>query len=282
MDRAFIQRVSEFGNGNNIATITPPIITVNQSNYNPAGLEECSILRLITNGNRQITGLMAPKGNLDYQLPLKLTNTVSVTTGSNLVTSAGFNGEIAVGDKIFFNGSTVVNTGDLTYIVASIINNTSLTLTSAYKGMTGSSLIAYATGPTSTIGATNGSANITGVRTAFLSQLGAGNKLKINNVEYTVASVTSDILLTLTTNYTGISGANFIAYKDSYRRRLIYIINANVSNLWIQFNTNNASSAPDNRYLAFNYGSATIYRGCGKLFLYDTNSFRWRILSDYY
>ena len=40
--------------------LTPPQITANQDNYNPAGLNACWMLRLQTDASRNITGLQAP------------------------------------------------------------------------------------------------------------------------------------------------------------------------------------------------------------------------------
>ena len=40
--------------------ITPPLITVNQNDYAPAGINTANFVRLSTNGNRQITGIIKP------------------------------------------------------------------------------------------------------------------------------------------------------------------------------------------------------------------------------
>lgn len=42
------------------ATITPPIITGNENDYAPAGLEESTLLRLSSTGTWDITGIQAP------------------------------------------------------------------------------------------------------------------------------------------------------------------------------------------------------------------------------
>jgi len=54
---------------------------------------------------------------------------------------------------------------------------------------------------TGTIAVTNGSASVTGTGTSFLLELSRDDKLIIESVEYTVASVTSATALTLTENY---------------------------------------------------------------------------------
>lgn len=42
------------------SAITPPTITANQTNYNPAGFQTCNIMFLSSSGNRTITGFAQP------------------------------------------------------------------------------------------------------------------------------------------------------------------------------------------------------------------------------
>lgn len=61
-----------------------------------------------------------------------------------------------------------------------------------------------------TIAVTNGSPNVTGTGTVFTTQLSAGSIILINGVSYTVASITNDTSLTLTTNYAGANASGII------------------------------------------------------------------------
>ena len=56
---------------------------------------------------------------------------------------------------------------------------------------------------TGTIGVPNGSATVTGVGTTFTTQLKAGSFIVIAGVKYKVLSITSNTVLTLTSNYEG-------------------------------------------------------------------------------
>jgi hypothetical protein len=56
---------------------------------------------------------------------------------------------------------------------------------------------------TGTIGVPNGSATVTGVSTTFTTQLKAGSFIVIAGVKYKILSITSNTVLTLTSNYEG-------------------------------------------------------------------------------
>lgn len=56
---------------------------------------------------------------------------------------------------------------------------------------------------TGTIGVPNGSATVTGVSTTFTTQLKAGSFVVIAGVKYKILSITSNTVLTLTSNYEG-------------------------------------------------------------------------------
>jgi hypothetical protein len=62
-----------------------------------------------------------------------------------------------------------------------------------------------------TIAVTNGSANVTGTGTEFLTQVSPDDRLLIADVEYTVASVTTDTALVLTENYTATTATGLTA-----------------------------------------------------------------------
>ncbi len=65
---------------------------------------------------------------------------------------------------------------------------------------------------TGTVSVTNTSATLTGSGTTFLAQLSRDDKLVIEGVEYTIASIASDTSLTLTENYTGLTASGITIY----------------------------------------------------------------------
>lgn len=65
---------------------------------------------------------------------------------------------------------------------------------------------------TGTVTVTNGSATVTGSGTSYLAQLSRDDKLVIEGVEYTIASVSTNTSLSLTENYTGNTASGITIY----------------------------------------------------------------------
>lgn len=154
---------------------------------------------------------------------------VSVTNGSTAVTSASLFPQTIVGRSGF-----QVSIGGTQYTVAGVASRSSLTLTTAYGGSTGSatmtlykfvllriysdqSFSTYASSPTSvTVSVTNGSATVTSATlfpSAYIGAVGTFPVL-INNVRYQVYYVTSTSSLTLTTPYLGSTGSTTLAFNS--------------------------------------------------------------------
>jgi uncharacterized repeat protein (TIGR01451 family) len=139
------------------------------------------------NGNRELDVVAGP-------------GTVAATNGSTTITGTGTSFlNYHANEPIVING--------VLYTIASVASDTSLTLTAAYTGTTGSGLT-YTAPPagTGTVEVSNGSTLVTGTGTTF-SNYSTGQAITIAGVPYTIASVTSDTSLTLTTNYTGTTGS---------------------------------------------------------------------------
>lgn len=158
------------------------------------------------------------------------TFTVTATAGSATVTSAslfpsGTNG--IVGKSGF-----TVTIGGTYYTVAAVASTSSLTLTTAFTGTTGSTslvlfpyvlLRAYPTASfqsstqtssTATVAVTNGSATVTSAALfpTMYTGVSGGYQVLINSTPYQVLWQASTSSLTLTTNYQGTSGAATITF----------------------------------------------------------------------
>jgi len=99
--------------------------------------------------------------------------------------------------KSFATNPVAVNgTSNLTFT----ITNSNATSTASLTGISFTDTLPLLT-LQGTVAVTNGSPTITGTGTAFRTQLAANSIISISGVSYTVLSITSDTLLTLTANY---------------------------------------------------------------------------------
>jgi hypothetical protein len=136
------------------------------------------------------------------------TTNVNVTNGSAAVVGTGASGGTRF--LIYHTGELFFIAG-VPYTIASVTDNTHLTLTTPYAGATANN-VAYTGNPQSsvTLAVTGGSPAIVGTGTTFTNYR-AGDGITINNggggngtwFAYTILSITDDTHLTLTTNYAG-------------------------------------------------------------------------------
>jgi hypothetical protein len=103
---------------------------------------------------------------------------------------------------------------------------------------------------TGSVNVTNGSAAVVGAGTAWLSKAYAGLTFRVGGVDYTVATVTSETGLTLTTNYTGSTLAGQV-YELRQKR---YTVNGTLG-------TENSPLANLKRLLQAGAGTATWVQG---------------------
>jgi len=157
------------------------------------------------------------------------TITVTATNGSSTVTSASLFPQNIVGRSGF-----QVSIGGSQYVVAGVASRSSLTLTTAFSGVTGStsmtlykfvllrvysdqSFTTYSGNPTSvTAAVTNGSTTVTSAALFPPALVGAVGTFAvlIDNVRYQVFYVGSTSSLTLTSPYTGSSGAAQVSFNS--------------------------------------------------------------------
>lgn len=159
----------------------------------------------------------------DQQMPATsgqiIYGAINLTNGSATVTAqnSAFTTQLAVGSYLTF-GSDPTKTQ---YKVSAIASDTSLTLSAAYGGSTVSGTTARLyTVLAGTVGATNGSAAVTGSGTSFTTALSVGQWLIFSNdptnTPYQILSITSSTALTLATNYAGTTATGLTATVQSY------------------------------------------------------------------
>ncbi len=151
-----------------------------------------------------------------------IAGSVALTNGSTTVTGTGTTfttGNVLGGGSLA--GAWLVFSNDLTftpYQVASVTNNTALTLASNYAGSTTGSVNASARVIINSVSVTNGSAAVTGGGTSFTTQLQDATTSTPSWVvfsgdptatPYQIQSITSNTALTLATAYAGATGSGF-------------------------------------------------------------------------
>jgi hypothetical protein len=116
--------------------------------------------------------------------------TISLTTGSQNVTGTGTSFSASnIGQKFTVGGI-------YTYTIATVTNATTITIsTPAITTLANTSYLLRAIASV-----TAGSPTLTGIGTDFLTSLAIGHFVTINGVDYTVLSITSDTVATLSAN----------------------------------------------------------------------------------
>jgi hypothetical protein len=186
----------------------------------------------VTNGSPSVSGAGTNWVGLTTNSPIQfsgssLSGTLSFTNGSASVSGSGtsFLTQIAVGQGFTVSGGSPTAAGS--YVVASITNNTSLTLVTPYlgantSGVTATPIYIISTVSASAItltsnylGTSSSSATLTplntiiiGSGTSFLTQLKAGQVIRFtkgtsttDGQPYSIASIQSNTQLTLDQNY---------------------------------------------------------------------------------
>jgi len=156
--------------------------------------------------------------NGDFEISLlsltQLTGTLNVVNGVAVVNGIGtsFLTELVAGEQIVIDG--VVYTIDL------ITNDTVLTLTQVYSGITDTGLDFFkkSTKKAGTIAVTNSNATVLGSGTSFLLDYSIGNTIIIEGVDYLIDDIVNNNELTLSFAYTGAtnSGLNHFKGDSSY------------------------------------------------------------------
>lgn len=153
----------------------------------------------------------------DYYLaaPKKLTNELDLTgtvyvnngeyTVNGEVGTTFFNTELAANDFIDISGRT--------YKVSSVTNNSLLTLVSPYTGSSISPPGIKAVKLTGTA-SVDGTINVIGTGTVFLTDLANGDYIKIGGQILKIDSVDSDTTLRLTSNYPGVANEGLKIYRE--------------------------------------------------------------------
>jgi flagellar hook protein FlgE len=143
------------------------------------------------------------------------TNTTRALTGSidptasTSVTGVGtaFTTELAIGDRINVNGEIRK--------VATITNATNLTTETAFTDTGNDTALSAGTGVlTGSLTTTNPSSTVDGTGTAFTTELAVGDSITVNGQTRVISTITSDILLTVTADFT-VAGPDTSAMTDS-------------------------------------------------------------------
>ena len=138
-----------------------------------------------------------------------LSGTLSVTNGSAAVVGSGtsFTTELTAGEQIIIEG--------VGYTIYSITDNTHMTLTATYTGSTDSGLDLYRKSDkkAGTVSVTNGSTDVIGSGTSFLTDYAIGDTITIAGVDYLVGNVASDNELALSFVYAGSTDSGLNHYK---------------------------------------------------------------------
>ncbi len=162
----------------------------------------------------------------DQQMPTSsasiITGQVQLVNGSPTVNglATGFTTQLAVGGSLTF----VNDPAKGVYTISTITSDTQLTLSANYTGPSTAAntgtVAKTLTLVTGTVGATNGSAAVTGSGTSFTTQLSVGQWLTFSGDAtkgvYQIASITSATALTLATNYAGATLAGQTATVQSF------------------------------------------------------------------
>jgi len=162
----------------------------------------------------------------DLSDTVALTGSVTFTNNSQTVTGVGtlFLSEVTPGMILTDSSGLIFG------VVTAVASNTSLSLEDPWIGSTGVSSPAYKVNFNGTISLTgsvtftNGSSAVTGVGTAFLSQLQVGDTI-IDDTGLTqgiVSTIASNTSLTLTANWAGSTGVSINARKLVYTEPLLW------------------------------------------------------------
>ena len=79
--------------------LTPPLFAVNQSNYNPVGLQSATLLRISATSPSSVTGLIEPTAPV-WKFLWVVNIGVSNITLTNLDGTSGANNQFAIGSNI--------------------------------------------------------------------------------------------------------------------------------------------------------------------------------------
>ncbi|WP_127716899.1 LamG-like jellyroll fold domain-containing protein [Halobacteriovorax sp. HLS] len=187
---------------------------------NLSGYEEISGYVTITSGTAVATGVGT---QFTKEFFKHASGSVSIGSGTTLVTGLNtlFTTEFSVGDRIVI--------ADEEHIVAAIATNTSLTLQSNHtSGATRERIRKYLSG---TVDIASGTSTVTGTSTLFTTELLVGQRIRIGNEFFTVASIANDTSLNVTevaidnsstANLSLVEGLTYkIASEDFVPRRIV-------------------------------------------------------------
>lgn len=159
-----------------------------------------------------------------FEPSAQYTGSLSVTNGVADVVGVGthFLTELSVGGLITID--------DVVYAIASITDDTHMALTVVYAGTTATDVdFNKAQVFTGTLAVTNGSFDVVGTGTKFLTDFKTGSRIIINNVAYTVARVIDDTNLELLESYAGGTDSGLAYYKASSYSGTISVTNGSAN-----------------------------------------------------
>jgi hypothetical protein len=131
-------------------------------------------------------------------------NGIITTYGVKTEFTTSSNHNLETGDLIYISGFTTSRPASDTSIISNInkTNGHTITSTALNKFMIDVNSTSVNANGTGTIFITNGTPTVNGVGTLFNSLFNVGDNIIINGNVYTILSITSNTLLTLTSNYT--------------------------------------------------------------------------------
>jgi PKD repeat protein len=141
----------------------------------------------------------------------QLTGTIAVTNGTANIVGSGtaFTTELEVLEQIVIEG--------VIYTVYSIIDDTHITLTTAYTGPTDSGLNYYQKSikMVGTVNVTNNSKTVIGIGTAFITDYAIGDTITVEGVDYIIDDVVSDLELILSSPYNGSTDTGLLHFRGN-------------------------------------------------------------------
>lgn len=97
------------------SVISPPILTSNVNDYNPAGLNEAITIRLESNATRRISGILAPSPMCEQLIHI-------VNVGSNNIQIRNNNGGSAANNRILIGQNRTLNPNESVVLVYDLIS----------------------------------------------------------------------------------------------------------------------------------------------------------------
>jgi hypothetical protein len=208
---------------------------------------------LITQVNDQSGNLVTVIDDNQFSIPIDLTSlnntiqgTIAVTNLSAAVVGTGtlFLTDLTTGDAV------VIEDGDgiRRYFVVTVVDDTNLTLDIAYAGVTATGLYIEKQ-ITGTLSVVNGSTDVVGVGTLFVSEVTLFDSISIVDSlrvirSYTVTAINSDTSITIANTYGGITEAGLFVLKDNSISNLAFTTYFNSKRIFFMLELIHKKPAP--------------------------------------